>query len=224
MAAPDFSDCLDDGHHYDDTLFAAIARDLLEQGYSIRVAALPPALSAGLQEVCCALPEQSFDPAGVGRRQAYLHSEWVRSDSIHWIQGHSEATRQWLDWTARLRVFLNRRLFLGLFSFESHFAHYQPGDFYRRHYDAFRGEANRVLSLVTYLNHGWLPQEGGELLLYRNDEDAEGIRVLPLYGTLVIFLSEQFPHEVLPARRDRYSVAGWYRVNTSTTSRADPPR
>ena len=43
-------------------------------------------------------------------------------------------------------------------------------------------------------------------------EDAVEL-VLPELGTLVIFLSEDIPHEVLPAMRDRYSIAGWFRVN-----------
>lgn len=36
-----------------------------------------------------------------------------------------------------------------------------------------------------------------------------------MLGTLVVFLSEEFEHEVLPAKRDRYSIAGWFRVNPS---------
>jgi SM-20-related protein len=49
-------------------------------------------------------------------------------------------------------------------------------------------------------------------------------KVTPLMGTLVLFLSEDFPHEVLPATRDRYAIAGWYRINTSVSDRVDPPR
>ena len=85
------------------------------------------------------------------------------------------------------------------------------------------GEANRVLSVVAYLNSSWSQDDGGELVLYRDEQDAEGIKVTPLNGTLVIFLSEEFPHEVLPANRDRYSVAGWFRCNTSQEQRVDPP-
>jgi len=48
--------------------------------------------------------------------------------------------------------------------------------------------------------------------------------VLPQLGTLVVFLSEEFPHEVLAAQRDRYSIAGWFRVNSSTAQQIDPPR
>jgi SM-20-related protein len=78
--------------------------------------------------------------------------------------------------------------------------------------------------VVVYLNHAWSAADGGELVLYRDDADRDGIRVLPLLGTVAVFLSEAFPHEVLPAGRDRYSIAGWYRRNTSQPHRVDPPR
>ena len=61
-------------------------------------------------------------------------------------------------------------------------------------------------------------------MLYKHDADQEGIKVVPLLGTVVTFLSEDFPHEVLPANRDRFSIAGWFRVNGSTAGRVDPPR
>jgi SM-20-related protein len=61
-------------------------------------------------------------------------------------------------------------------------------------------------------------------VLYRGDDDSTGIRVVPLHGTVVVFLSEEFPHEVLPAHRDRHSIAGWFRVNASIGNAIDPPR
>ena len=60
--------------------------------------------------------------------------------------------------------------------------------------------------------------------MYHENEIEPFARVMPRMGKLAVFLSEEFPHEVLPARRDRYSIAGWFRVNTSTTERPDPPR
>ena len=155
--------------------------------------------------------------------EKFLKTEFVRTDKICWITGKSDAGSKWLDWTSRLQSFLNQRLFLGLFSFESHFAHYSPGSYYKRHYDAFRGETNRILSVVTYLNPAWGHADGGELVLYSDDQDRDGIKIVPLYGTVVVFLSEEFPHEVLPSTRDRYSVAGWFRVNTSINNNIDPP-
>lgn len=209
---------------FDETVFALIADDLQAQGYSIRLGALPEALTSALLLHQHAMAEEKFTHAGIGRGDEYLKNTFVRTDEICWITGNTDAGSQWLDWASSLQRFLNRRLFLGLFSFESHFAHYKPGDYYKRHYDAFRGDANRVLSVVAYLNSGWTNVDGGKLVLYRDDHDKEGVNVVPLLGTVVVFLSEEFPHEVLPANRDRYSIAGWFRVNTSVTSKVDPPR
>ena len=212
-----------DDDHLDPGLFESIARDLLTRGYSIRPAALPYAIADGLHQHLMGMQPSQFSQAGIGRDRQHQVNNFVRSDEICWINGDSAAGRCWLDWTTQLRQYLNRRLLLGLFSFESHYAHYSPGDFYRRHVDAFKGQANRVLTLVTYLNRDWHPDDGGELVLYRDKNDNEGIRVTPAFASLVVFLSEEFPHEVLPARRDRYSVAGWFRVNGSGLDQVDPP-
>ena len=42
----------------------------------------------------------------------------------------------------------------------------------------------------------------------------QAIDVQPLGGTLVCFLAERFEHEVLPARRERLSVTGWFRARS----------
>jgi len=156
-------------------------------------------------------------------KNCFTHSN--RSLPIAWIESaDSGAAGQWLQFSAQLQHHLNRALMLGLFSFESHFAHYAPGAFYKTHVDAFKGQANRVLSVVLYLNLEWSANDGGEMVLY-SDQDPQCVleTIQPLGGTLAVFLSEDFPHEVLPTRRDRYSIAGWYRVNTSSTLRVDPP-
>ncbi|WP_144393311.1 2OG-Fe(II) oxygenase [Pleionea sediminis] len=212
------------GNTIDETLFGLIADDLVTQGFSIRPGALPQDIAHELHSYQTQMKDNLYTNAGIGRGEDYLHNEFVRTDEICWITGSAEAGKLWIDWTSQLQAFLNKRLFLGLFSFESHFAHYAPGDYYKKHYDAFRGETNRVLSVVAYLNPGWTQADGGELVLYKSDIDQEGIKVVPLFGTLVVFLSEEFPHEVLPANRDRHSVAGWFRVNTSIGNKIDPPR
>lgn len=208
----------------DDNVFELIAEDVHRQGYSIRPYVLPAPISDSLYAFQQTLPKTLYQPAGIGRQNDYIKNEFVRTDQICWITGESDAGGLWLDWAAKLQGYLNRRLFLGLFSFESHFAHYAPGDYFKRHKDAFRGEANRILSVVIYLNPNWSHADGGELVLYKDDLDKEGIKVVPLHGTIVVFLSEEFPHEVLPASRDRYSVAGWFRINTSINNKIDPPR
>jgi len=50
------------------------------------------------------------------------------------------------------------------------------------------------------------------LIIY--DENNNMIqKVFPHANTLVVFLSDKFPHEVLPAKKKRYSIAGWFRVD-----------
>lgn len=207
----------------DEPIFALIAQDLENQGYSIRTDALPEALAHSL---CChqqTMAAEKFKNAGIGRGDEYLENELVRTDEICWITDETDAEKYWLDWSSSLQNYLNRRLFLGLFSFESHFSHYGSGDYYKRHVDAFKGEANRILSVVAYLNQDWRSTDGGELVLYKDEYDKSGVKVVPLLGTLVTFLSEEFPHEVLPAHRDRHSIAGWFRINTSVPDKVDPP-
>lgn len=218
------STLLRDDNSTNETLFARIAGDIQQRGYSIHPAALPPYLNGALFDTVRTLDLEKFSNAGIGRGEDYVKSEFVRTDEICWITGETNTGKLWLDWAGALQQYLNRRLFLGLFSFESHFAHYGAGDYYKRHLDAFKGEANRVLSLVVYLNSGWTNEDGGELVLYQDESDREGTKVTPLNGTIAVFLSEEFPHEVLPASRDRYSIAGWYRVNTSLGNKIDPPR
>jgi len=204
-------------------VFEAIAADLLEKGYSINPNAVPADLLSELWQQLRSMPSHQFDSAGVGRQQAHTVNSFIRSDAISWIERDTPAGEDWLNWAAELQQYLNRRLFLGLFSFESHFSHYAPGDFYKKHRDAFKGQSNRVLSVVLYLNPDWMPDDGGELALYHGEQSQSVLKVTPSMGTLVAFLSKEFPHEVLPAKRDRYAIAGWFRVNTTSTGRADPP-
>lgn len=219
----------DDGSGHEHCVFQQIAAGLRTQGWCVVPDALPPLLAAELFEQVRTASSGEFLLAGVGRSRDHVHNRFVRRDRIRWIDGRAEAEQLWLAWCGRLQVYLNRQLFLGLFSFESHFAHYRPGDFYKKHVDAFRSvepdrDSRRVLSLLTYLNPGWQLSDGGELVIY----DVEGIaslqKVMPAYGTVVVFLSTEVPHEVLPAARDRYSIAGWFRVNGSVADRPDPPR
>ncbi len=206
----------------DDAVFARIASDIRAQGYSVLPSALPQHISSALLEHLAHIDEEAFYRAAVGRGEDQVQNRFVRRDKITWIENDDPLAKTWLNWTADLQQYLNRQLLLGLFSFESHFACYQPGDFYQKHVDAFHGQSNRVLSLVVYLNRDWAPNQGGELVIY-DEDDQELIKVTPGFGTIVAFLSEEFPHEVLKSERSRFSVAGWFRVNSSTSQKPDPP-
>jgi SM-20-related protein len=100
----------------DDSLFAQIAKDLEAQGYSINVEAMPQKLTAALWHHLNHMEHGVFHMAGIGRADDYSVNKDIRSDEICWITGESVVGRQWLKWSAELQQYLNRRLFLGLFS------------------------------------------------------------------------------------------------------------
>ena len=206
---------------FTDQQLELIASELRTSGFCILRDALPQGLSKALSDL--AISRTDYRLAGTGRKTELSLDTKVRSDQIVWIEGGEGAEREWIAMMEGLQQYLNRALYLGLFSFESHFAHYAPGAHYEKHRDAFKGQSNRILSCVTYLNDEWHGAWGGELVIY-SDEDRELIRVLPERGSVVLFLSEEFPHEVLPASAHRHSIAGWFRVNGSEHGGADPSR
>lgn len=202
---------------------AKLADDLSDKGYCLTPGLLPIDIVQQLLMEVSQLNQHCFEPAGIGRELQQQQNQFVRTDAIHWLNGQTPAQQAFLATMENLRIAINRRLFMGLFDYECHFAHYSPGDFYKKHLDAFKGRTNRVLSTVLYLNPGWSSSDGGELLMYEQEEVQPFLTVTPLFGQMLIFLSERFPHEVRPAMRDRYSIAGWFRVNASIGGMIDPP-
>ncbi|MET1080337.1 MAG: 2OG-Fe(II) oxygenase [Pseudomonas sp.] len=187
-----------------------IAADLAEQGWSRQDLFLTPDLTLELAAECHRRAAQGdLSAAGVGRGAAQGLQAAIRGDRIQWLEpGESSACDRYLARMDALRQALNASLYLGLEDYESHFAFYPPGAFYRRHLDRFRDDDRRAVSVVLYLNPDWLPQEGGALRLHLVQQELD---IDPLAGRLVVFLSAEVPHEVLPATRDRLSLAGWFR-------------
>ena len=185
--------------------------DLAEQGWAIATNALPVDLTLELAQECRARANQgALQPAGVGRGSAHGVQEGVRGDHIQWLEpGQCAAGDRYLAMLDDLRGQLNQALYLGLEDYEGHFALYPPGTFYQKHLDRFRDDDRRAVSAVFYLNSDWLPEQGGALRLYL--ADGRELDVLPEAGTLVVFLSADLPHEVLPATRERLSLTGWLR-------------
>lgn len=196
---------------------------LAEHGWFCRAdaisSALVDALSVDLEEL---IEDDRLKRAGIGRERDFQVDRDIRRDWIFWINRERPVQAGFLELAEQMRLALNRRLFLALFEFEAHLALYPPGAFYRRHFDSFRGAANRMVSLVLYLNREWREGEGGELALYV--PDGEMVRIAPRAGTLVMFMSEEIEHEVLPTRIDRTSISGWFRLNNTTADFIDPPR
>jgi len=189
-----------------------------QQGWTVIPNFLPAILNQQLlDEARC---DANLTPAGVGRARDHTLNRKIRRDKTQWFNGQSVAQQSYLYVMQQLQLQLNRQFFLGLFDFECHFACYQYGDFYQKHFDAFSGRSNRVLTTVSYLNN---VNTGGELVLYGADDNILS-RIKPQAGSLVLFESERFAHEVLSAVDDRYSIAGWFRHNNSINGMIDPSR
>ena len=191
--------------------FSAIGRNLSEQGYCILENSLPNNIGEELLQYLDLLSSSDFKRAGVGRGTGFVVDNQIRSDKILWITGESSSELKWIYFCNNLKEYLNRNLYLGLSSFESHFARYAKGDFYKRHLDAFKGQGNRIVSVVYYLNKEWIEDDGGELVIYGGDIPESGKRVAPKFGTIIVFLSEEILHEVLSTNTNRLSIAGWFR-------------
>ncbi|MFT6778151.1 MAG: SM-20-related protein [Paraglaciecola sp.] len=215
--------------HLEESLIDDIADTVTKQGFMQLQSFLPELLADQLMQEAKHLASIAFTPAGIGRNNSQQINSQVRTDSTLWLNGRSAPQRAYLDWMEQLRIGLNRRLFMGLFDFECHFSHYSKGDFYQRHMDTFKGgtkqvRSTRVLSTVFYLNPDWVKKDGGELLLYADEQVSPLLIVPPVFNGCVIFISDAFPHEVLTSRCDRYSIAGWYRVNGHSEQHLDPHR
>lgn len=166
------------------------------------------------------IPE-NWKQARIGRNEEVVREATIRSDKTHWLNTDlGKPVGDFLKQMEALRLEVNRHFYLGLFEFEAHFAKYEPGDFYQKHLDSFQNNRNRRLTIVFYLNENWAESDGGELVVY-DLEDNELAKVAPRAGRLLVFFSEQFPHEVLPTNSERFSIAGWFRVNGVTDQHLD---
>lgn len=186
---------------------AAIER----RGWAVCAAFMPePQIAALREEARRRDAAGEFHAAGIGRGTSRVERRDIRGDRILWLDECAPCGAEVPLWAAfaTLRAALNEMFFLGLDSFEGHYALYPPGAFYRRHRDRFRDDDARVISCVLYLNEDWSRDDGGELRLHLESGAHD---ILPVGGTLVCFVADRFEHEVLPSGHERLAVAGWFR-------------
>jgi SM-20-related protein len=188
-----------------------IAEQLATVGYIVLDKPLLEALSGLLFARCQDNDPLRFQAARIGRGQEKKQIESIRGDVISWLDDADSTDHAYLVWMEQLRQGLNAALFLGLFDFECHYAIYGAGAGYARHSDVLSGAKNRVLSTVLYLNEDWQLADGGQLVLFEPVGTKVIATVDPLFGTMIIFLSDAFPHQVLMAHKKRRSIAGWFR-------------
>jgi SM-20-related protein len=190
-----------------------ILKELSESGFSI----VPDFLSISevdeLREDLRTLQSKgAFHEARIGQGVQQVLASDIRRDSICWLEPSALTAPQAVLWNylEALKEALNRCLFLGLWETEGHFAIYQPAGFYDRHFDRFKSDDARTISVVLYLNSEWKEEDGGELALFVNPAAlAQPLLVPPRGGTAVFFLSDRIEHQVQTTNRERLSFAGW---------------
>jgi len=188
-----------------------VVAELSEHGWCVYDNFIPDTLTETLREEAFSQAGGGgFRAAGVGSGARHRHDREQRGDEVSWLEeeGSTNAQRDCLARFEELRLALNRDLQLGVFDFECHFARYPAGRAYARHLDQFIDDGSRLLSCVLYLNEAWLPADEGELRLHLRDRHFD---IAPVGGRLVCFFSARFEHEVLPPRRQRLSLTGWFR-------------
>jgi SM-20-related protein len=195
-----------------EAMLDVIADALVDKGYVILSDIIPQDISLALLGKMRAAQIWEFEQAAIGRGIEQQINTDIRADKISWLEEEDAIDRGYLALMEQLREGLNLRLFMGLFDYESHYAVYETGAFYRKHVDALKGSQNRILSTVFFLNPHWQPDHGGELVIY-DEDDSQLDTVPPRMGTMAIFLSERFPHEVRETFATRISIAGWFRVS-----------
>ena len=174
--------------------FNPIVNDLGLHGYSVSEGLLTRTHVAALAGLALSHQQEGrLVRARTGK--AKTENESLRGDSIAWLDENSLEAPV-IDCLATfdaLRLTLNEQLFMNLHEVESHFAIYPPGAVYRKHLDQFAtGPQLRQLSLVLYLNEGWISADGGQLRLHLDDSNNDRIDISPTNGRLVLFESSRF--------------------------------
>lgn len=160
-----------------------------------------------VQKINLLSENKQLKQAGIGKNAEHLTNTDIRSDYIYWLdENDTELQSLFFHFITELTQALNRRFYLGLKEHEFHLALYPPGSFYKKHRDAFKSDDARKITVLLYLNQNWKQEDGGELILYKDDNSS--LTIEPLGGRLLVFESEM-EHEVLLSKANRYSLTGW---------------
>lgn len=186
-----------------------ILQDLEKEHFSLT----PHFLSASQLNEMNAFIDQhkdEFVAAKVGSADNKQRMVNVRGDFTFWLDPIEPLPefQEIVRFLESLKLAVNEHFFLGLKQFECHLAYYPSGTFYQKHLDRFEKDSSRSLTFILYLNQEWNKDYGGELVVY--DKMGNILRtVYPMPGSLVCFLSDEFPHEVKSSSKERRSFTGW---------------
>lgn len=155
--------------------------------------------------------EKKMTQAGTGNSTSILKDSAIRSDKIYWLdkQHNDPNENEFFVIMDAFVSYLNETCYTGIKSYEFHYALYEKGCFYKKHFDRFRNDDGRIFSMIMYLNNEWKKNDGGELNIYH--EDGSQQQISPSGGKSVFFKSDELEHEVLETNIPRMSITGWLR-------------
>ncbi|HEX7903523.1 MAG TPA: 2OG-Fe(II) oxygenase [Chitinophagaceae bacterium] len=189
--------------------FDVLIDSYLDNNIGIDTGFLNERLSAGLQQNIQQFQQHGLmTNAGIGNEEIKDSHQQTRSDKIYWMdKSHDNIYEQeFLQLAEDFITHLNMTCYTGINAYEFHYAVYEEGSFYSKHKDQFKNDSNRKYSLISYLNHDWVAADGGQLLVYQQEEVKS---ILPHSQTAVFFKSNEMEHEVTKANRQRMSISGW---------------
>lgn len=189
--------------------FDLLIDSYLENKIGIDTGFLSRDLSNGLQQNIRQLQRDNLMvAAGIGNNEVKDSNQKMRGDKIYWMdKAHDNSFEQ--EFLQQVEDFikrLNSTCYTGINGYEFHYAVYEEGSFYKRHKDQFKNDSGRKYSLINYLNNNWLEEDGGQLVVYKNESIQN---ILPQSQTAVFFKSDEMEHEVTKANRSRMSITGW---------------
>lgn len=152
--------------------------------------------------------QQQLFKAGTGNKKDINQSIKVRSDVIYWLdkEHNNKAENDFFIQIESFIKYLNMNCYSGIVDYEFHYSLYEIGCFYVKHIDQFKNDSKRSFSMISYLNNNWQPNDGGELMIYKESSIQ---KITPNEGKTILFKSNEMPHEVLLTNQPRMSVTGW---------------
>ena len=189
-----------------------LINDLTEKGWCVLEDFFPKELTLEiLMDFKDKLEESEFKLSKVGRKLDKTLDLSVRNAQSTWVELSQGSVGQKIlnEFYNSLKEFLNESFFLSLKRFESQYAFYPHGGFYKKHIDQLKNSMHRQVTSIYYLADC---DHGGELVIYnKNDKKKIDFTLKPKAGSLVIFFSALIYHEVLKNEDPRYSLTSWFR-------------
>lgn len=159
---------------------------------------------------------EKFEHALVGKGHRRSLSQNIRKAQTAWIQDwtSNDSLAKFHSFCSLVQTELSQEFFLSLKRWESQFACYPAGGFYKKHLDQLRENNHRQVTMILYLNNC---SKGGELVIYnKHDKLKVDAKIPALRGTCVLFFSSQIYHEVLKTASPRFSLTTWFRDDLET--------